>query len=232
MGGEKIIEEAYRLLYPEREFPYLAAVRYTDHFNDYGANVKLRGNALEFGLSRKWRSVSREIRIGLFQELMLKLFSKRRPDRKDMNLMYVDLYNSFVKNLHIAIPKTDIEPALSESFDRVNEKYFYGIVEKPNLVWGSKSRASLGSYDYKADTIKISRIFQSLMARDPELLDVVMYHEILHKSHKYKHKGGSNRFHDSDFRKKEKEFENFHEVDQRLKNALRRARIKKLLWFD
>ena len=228
----EMIEEAYKLLYPEREFPYAARIKYTDHFKEYGANIRLRGNVLDFRLSKSWRGVSREIRIGLMQELMLKLFAKTKAERRGMNMMYVDLYNNFVRNLHIAIPKDNIDPFLAESFSRVNEKYFYGNVESPNLIWGQSSTTSLGSYDFKTDTIKISKVFEKIAKDNPELLDLVMYHEILHKAHKFRNKLGKSRYHDKGFRMKEKEFENFHEADQKLKGALRRARIKRIFWFD
>lgn len=221
------VQEAFERLYPGREFNYDVKIRLTDHFKDYGANVKMRGNSIEFGLSKKWRGISREIKMGLIQELMLKLWGHR--NKKEINTTYIDLYNSFVRNIHIAIPKTETHPVLSESFERVNDKYFYGIVEKPNLVWGSNSKTHLGSYDYKRDTIKISMVFDKLVQTDPELLDFVMHHEILHKSHKFKSKLGNNRFHDKEFRRKERAFDNFDEVDRRLKKALAKARIKS--WF-
>lgn len=230
----EMIEEAYKLLYPDRAdtgFPYVPKIKYTDQFKDYGANVRLRGNVLEFRLSRSWKTVSREIRIGLLQELMLKMFSKRKSERRGISTMHIDLYNNFVRSLHIAVPKTDIAAELADSFSRVNEKYFYGLVEMPNLVWGSGSLASLGSYDFKTDTIKISAVFRKFIGSEPELLDYVMYHEVLHKAHKYRNNLGKNRYHDTMFRKKEKQFENYREVDQKLKTALKRARIKRIFWF-
>ncbi|MCX8147531.1 MAG: hypothetical protein N3D84_03625, partial [Candidatus Woesearchaeota archaeon] len=169
-----IVEEAFRLLYPDKEFNYETKVKYSGHFSDYGANIKIKGNIICLGMSKKWKEVSREIQIGLAQELLLKILGKRnKKELKNISTTYLDLYNSFIKNIHIAIPKTHIEPMLSESFDRVNEKYFYGLVEKPNLVWGGDSLRCLGSYDYKKDTIKISRIFEKLGKNDPDLLDIV-----------------------------------------------------------
>ncbi len=224
----KLVEETFSLLYPGKEFNYSARITYNNRFKDYGANVKLRGNCLEFSLSKKWRPVSREIRMGLLQELMLKLWG--RKGRTEFNTSYIDLYNSFVRNLHLAIPKYRDDPLLSASFDRVNEKYFYHIVEKPNLEWGINSRTSLGSYDYKTDTIRISGLFRGLTDKDPELLDFIMHHEVLHKAHKFRHKAGfRSRFHDREFRRREREFENYDEVDKRLKKALGKARIKSLI---
>lgn len=223
----EIIQDAFTKLFPDREFSYLGRIKYTNHFKAYGANIRMSGNVIEFGLSKKWRSVSREIRIGLIQELMLMVFKVKKKDRKNINTMYIDLYNSFVKNLHIAIPKTNIDPLLEESFNRVNDKYFYGQIEIPNLVWGQKSTSSLGSYDFKIDTIKVSKVFEKIAIENQELLDFIMYHEILHKSHKFKHTLGKSRYHDKHFRKKEKDFEDYKEVNKRLNKALRVAKVKK-----
>lgn len=210
-----MIRQAFEKLYPKKEFNYKPVLKYSSRFKDFGANIKLYGNTLEIALSRKWKTISKEIRIGLIQELMLRLFH----DKKDS--MYIDLYNKFVKKLHIAIPKTDIDPVLEQSFDRVNERYFYGFVEKPNLVWGGNSKTSLGSYDYKIDTIKISRVFTS----NKELIDFVMYHEILHKKNKFQSKQGRTVFHDKKFRDKERQFENHKDMEKKLNSFLRRPRF-------
>jgi hypothetical protein len=217
-----IIEEAFNLLYPNRQFKYRTSLVYSGRFSDYNANARRVNDFMEFRLCRKWRNVSKEIKIGLIQELMLGLLN----DKKDS--MYIDLYNGFVKRLHLVTPKTKTHPMLEDSFNRVNEKYFYGIIEQPNLEWGAASKAKLGSYNFKNDTISISKIFIRL---EPVLLDFVMYHEMLHKKHKYKNKGGRNSFHDSGFRKKEKEFEDHDEVDRLLKKRLRNVRIKSFFGF-
>lgn len=215
--NKNLIEEAYELLYPEKELNCKPVLIYSGRFKDYNANVRFGKGKLEFRLCKKWRNVSKEIRIGLLQELMLRVFNDRK------NSTYIDLYTGFVKNLHIAIPKTKSHPLLEGSFSRMNEKYFFGSVEIPNLVWGNASKTSLGSYDYKTDTIKISKIFTKL---DPELLDFVMYHEILHKKQKFQNKQGQNRYHTPAFRKKEREFENYGEIDKRLNRALGFIKIK------
>ena len=223
--GEKLVREAYSLLFPEKEgedFRLIPRLKYSGKFKDYNANVSLRGNVIEFRLCRKWKDVSREIQIGLIQELMARIFKSRARS------MYIDIYNNFVKNLHIAVPKTDGPLALEESFRRVNEKYFLGIVEKPNLVWGSHSKTKLGEYNFKRDTIKISRVFSKL---DAVLMDYVMYHEMLHKVNKFKSTGLRTRYHDKKFRTAEKQFENYEEVENNLKKALRYAKLKSLFSF-
>jgi hypothetical protein len=144
-----LIEEAFQKLYPDKEFKLNGILNYSGHFSDYNANGRYNKwqNVIEISLSKKWRHIDKDIQIGMIQALMLKLFK----DRKDS--FYVDLYNNFVRNLHIAVAKDNIDPVLEKSFERINGKYFYGQIEKPNLEFGTKSFSKLGSYNYKTDTI-------------------------------------------------------------------------------
>lgn len=211
-----LIQEAYQLLYPEKPFPYEPRLQYTRRFKDYNANVRLHHGVLEFRLCMKWSEVSREIQIGLLQALMLRLFRDKKKT------LYIDLYNSFVKSLHIAIPKTQSDPVLEAAFIRVNEKYFDGLLEQPNLAWGSLSKRKLACYDYKTDTISVSKVFTHI--DNPLLLDYVIYHEMLHKKEKFHCSGARNHFHTAEFRRKEKLFDNAELLEQQLHHAVNRVR--------
>ena len=138
----------------------------------------------------------------------------------------MDLYNSFIKNIHIAIPKDNVDEKLKESFDRVNEKYFIGMVDMPNLVFGQNSTTSLGHYDFKTDTITISRIFE----KKDDLIDFIMYHEMLHKVHKFK-AGLKMRYHSTKFRNAEKSYENYELMEKEIAKFLRGKRIKRFFGF-
>ena len=221
---DQLVQQAFELLYPGQAFPYAATVKYSGKFKDYNANVKLRGTSLQVSLCKKWRHVSKEIRIGLVQELLLKV----RNDKRHPGSLYIDLYTNFVKSLHIAIPKTRSNPLLEASFIRVNEKYFLGIVEQPNLTWGASSRRKLGSYDFKTDTITMSSIFQHM---DEKLLDYVMYHEMLHKQHKFKGSRHRACYHDKKFRQAEQAFENYAEIEQQLNKAVQYSRLGRFGMF-
>lgn len=219
----KLAEEAFATLFPEKDLEnYELKTRYTDKFKPYNANVKYTGakNSFQFNLSRKWKTVSREIQMGLIQGLMLKIF---REHKKTMN---IDLYNGFMKNLHISIPKVNNDSVLEESFNKVNEKYFLGLIERPNLIWHDSIRR-LGSYEYGTDTISISRVIDS----DKNLLDYVMYHEMLHKKHKFHEKNGRTFHHTREFRKMEKSFENSEEMEDKIKGLMRQRRRKVFGWF-
>lgn len=216
-----VIEQAISELYPEKKDFFEGTLKYTGRLRPYGGNILLRGNRIEFKLSKKWRGISKEIQIGLMQELLVRMFKEKRTT------MNMKIYNSFVKNLHMAVPKTRIDPLLKESFERVNEKYFMGMLEMPNLVFGDKTLHTLGHYDYKSDIITVSSVFYS----NPELIDFIMYHEMLHKKHKFKSTGLRNMYHSSQFKKDEKMFEDYEDVQKRINSLVRKHKIKGFFGF-
>jgi len=216
-----LAEKSFKELFPEKQSDkYEFELKYSRKFRPYNANVKYRNDKFQFSLSKSWRTISHEIQIGLIQSLLLRIFKEKK------NTINIDMYNIFMKKIHLAAPKTKSDPILDDSFNRVNNFYFYGLIEKPNLAWNNSSY-KLGSYEYGSDTITIS---STLKNADQELLDYVMYHEILHKKHKFTSKHGRNHYHDKEFRKKEKEFRNSHIIEERLKN-LPKKRIKRRYFF-
>jgi len=176
-----IVKDAFEDVFPDKSSnEYNLEVKYNNKFKPYNANVRYTQNSFTFNLSKKWKHVSREIQIGLLQELLMKVFKKKK------STFNTDLYNSFMKNIHIAAPKTKTDPHLESSFDRVNDKYFLGLIEKTNFTWHDSLRR-LGSYEYGSDTISISKVLKP----DENALDYVMHHEMLHKKLKFINKNGS-----------------------------------------
>ena len=214
----KMVEVAFRAIFPRKEFDYLTEINYSGRFKGYNANARLENKKLVFNLSKSWRTVDNAIKIGLIQELIIRLF------RKKVHTFNMDLYNTFLHKVHIAIPKTKIDPQLLQSFVRVNGPFFFNNMEVPNLIWGKESIHKLGSYDYGTDTVTISTILKD----DLELLDYVMHHELLHKKHKFKSKYGRTHAHTKAFRDDEKKFPNQPILERRLE---RLARRKKFLNF-
>ena len=80
---------------------------------------------------------------------------------------------------------------------------------------GNASTSKLGSYEYGSDTISISN---NLISASKEILDYVMYHEILHKKHKFENRKGRNYHHTAKFRNDERKFENWEKIERELKN--------------
>ena len=142
----------------------------------------------------------------------------------------MELYNLFMKNVHLAVPKTKTDEILEESFNSINENYFNGMLDKPNLQWGNASTSKLGSYEYGSDTITISTIFKD--ARQ-ELLDYVMHHEMLHKKFKFESKNGRHLHHSPEFKKMEAKFKNGEFVEKEISRLARKHRfeLKSILNF-
>lgn len=214
-----IAEKAFKELFPDKTINNIK-VTYSNKFKAYNANVKYNVRQTVFSLSAVWKEVSEEIQIGLIQGLLLKIFKEKK------RTLNIDLYNQFLKNLpKYSVPKR-INPFLKESFDRMNKKYFYDFMDTPNLVWGRESFHKLGSYEYVTDTITISTVLKDEL----ELLNYVIYHEMLHKKLKFTSKNGRNYHHTTEFRKEEKKFED-PKADRKLTVFLRKKRFRKAFRF-
>ena len=175
---------------------------------------------MEFRLSYLWKSVSDEIKIGLIQTLFNKIYNT------NIRTINIDLYNIFLKKIPTVTPKTKTHPLLEESFNRMNNEYFNGLMMVPNLEFGGKNFHTMGTYDYASDTIRISK----LLTKDTHLLDYVMYHEMLHKKFQYKKSGKKTMHHTTEFRKWEKKFDDPN-IENKLKKFLGKEKLKDKLWF-
>ncbi len=216
-----LAQDAFNELFPEQEYsPSLSLrLRYSGRFKPYNAHVQYRGNDFVFNLAKEWREVDDAIVKGLIQHLLLKVM--RRTIRVHTLPMNIDLYNSFMRNLHRSVKKEKNDPLLFASFERMNTQFFEGTVERPNLEWGSYSRALLGNYNYHTDTIRISKHF---VAAPQEILDYIMYHEMLHKRLKFKSKGSFTCHHTPEFKRWEQRYPGYHMIDNKIKSFLRYRR--------
>jgi predicted metal-dependent hydrolase len=148
-------------------------------------------------LARDFEEVGEEIKIGVMQHLLNRLYKTK------IDTVEIGLYNSFIKKLMDYVETERVDPYLKERFDLLNHTYFDGFMITPNLVWGTHSTTKLGHYAYASDTISIS----TALKENEELLDYVLYHEMLHKKHKFTEtKGGHTRSHTKAFRDEEKLF--------------------------
>ncbi len=212
--GQKALKE----LFPEKDISI--EIVYSGKFKPYNANVKYNYQKMVFSLSKTWECVSEEIQIGLIQSLLLKIFKSKKTT---MNL---DLYEKFSKNITNFSKVNKVDSVLKESFDRNNKQYFFDFMDFPNLVWGRQSFNKLGSYEYATNTIIISTVLKE----SPELLDYVMYHEMLHKHLKYESKNGRNYHHTPEFRSLERKWHD-KDAEKKLTSFLRRKKLKKAFSF-
>jgi len=211
-----LIQESFQRLFPEKEFPYQSEIEYNRRLADFNANIRLAPNKLKINLNLQWKDIDREIKIGLIQHLLLRILKQKAHTHN------IDLYNNFVKNIPILTPKTKSDPLLETSFDRVNDQFLSNSVEKPNLTWGTASFRKLASYNFHTDTITISTLFTDART---EILDYLMYHEILHKFHKFKHHQGRSSFHSPAFKEDEQRYPNHQSVEKEIENIIRRKKF-------
>jgi len=215
-----MLQKSHSELFPQKIIDFDAILKYSRAFKGYNARVKYTRNFMEFRLSHNWKDVSDEIKIGLIQSLMNKIY---KTDNKTIN---IELYNIFLKKIPVFTPITKTEPILEESFNRINREYFHDLLSMPNLEFAGNNLRTLGTYDHGTDTIRISEILK----KEPLLLDYVIYHEMLHKKFKYKETGKKRIHHSGKFREEEKKFK-VTDVEEKLKNFLKKERFRQRFWM-
>ncbi len=213
-----ILEHAYKELYPEGTSKNFV-LKYSGRFRGYNANIRMRLGEITVNMSRQWKGVSPDIQKGLMQELLVRLFKAKKQT------INMDLYHNFIKSLSSVAPRTHTHPVLEESFNRVNEMFFNGMMAQPNLKIGNGVNR-LGTYEYATDTITISTI----LMENESLRDYVMYHEMLHKKHQYTAKKGRSRHHSTEFLRDEKKFPNAEMLEIELHKLVRKNK-RKFSWF-
>ena len=160
-----------------------------------------------FHLSKKWKGISEEIVIGLLQHLLIRILNI-----KNQKTIHIDLYDTFIKSLQ----KTTVNPVADEelrlSFERVNEQFFSETLQLPHMKWGRRSTTRLATYNHHIDTITVSSVLQGY----EELLDFVVYHELLHKKLQYHSSCKRVRHHTAQFRKLERQFPGAERLEKEL----------------
>ncbi|PIN73482.1 hypothetical protein COV20_04635 [Candidatus Woesearchaeota archaeon CG10_big_fil_rev_8_21_14_0_10_45_16] len=212
-----LIQESYERLFPEKEFSYNAKMEYNRRLAPFNANIALHRNVLSVNMNLQWKDIDEEIKIGLIQHLLLKIFRKKGMTQN------IELYNNFTKNIHILTPKDKIDPQLEISFDRVNKLFLESSLEKPNLCWGTDSRRKLAHYNFHNDTITVSTIFKEAA---PHVLDYVMYHEMLHKHFKFEHNNGRSSYHSPAFKAAERQYPEYQEIEKEITGLIRGMKKK------
>ena len=94
-------------------------------------------------------------------------------------------------------------------FDRLNQVYFGGKMAKPRLTWNKTlTHRKLGHYEPLRDRVVMSRTLDS--SHVPQMVvELVLYHELLHKHHCVKWLNERRMVHTPEFRRSEKEFKQY-----------------------
>ncbi len=219
-----LIEQSFSRLFPDKQYPYQTRYEYNRRLSKFNANMRLRENMLEVHLNIEWKDIDNEIKIGLFQLLLLKVLKKKGHSSN------IDLYNNFIKNIPLMTNETRSDPLLEVAFERINNHFFNTEIKKPHLKWGKEATRKLAHYNFHDDTITVSSVFKEAPTH---LLEYVLYHELLHKHLKYEHHNGRSSFHSKEFRDAEKLFPGAERIEKELQYFVysRKKKRKKWLFF-
>jgi hypothetical protein len=113
---------------------------------------------------------------------------------------------------------------LNDIFDRVNSRYFDDQLQKPRLRWNERlTLRKLAHYELSTDTIMVSRSFDQ-PDTPLQILDFLMYHEMLHKHLGVKTTNGRSYAHNKRFKDAEQRFENYAEVQTLIQEHLKKVK--------
>jgi hypothetical protein len=98
---------------------------------------------------------------------------------------------------------------LESLFELLNNKYFHGTLERPQIGWSKRSwRRQFGCYDPGPNHILLNRRMDH--PGIPQfVVEYVLFHEMLHVKHPTRRSGCSLVSHSRDFREEEKRFTEF-----------------------
>jgi predicted metal-dependent hydrolase len=78
---------------------------------------------------------------------------------------------------------------LEEVFDSLNERFFHGLLGRPQLTWSEhNAKRLLGHYDAAHNTIVVSKVFDR-PSSPRYAIEYLLYHEMLHLKHPVKVRG-------------------------------------------
>jgi hypothetical protein len=199
----------------EKPLPKLS-VRYSGRFKGFNASVRYGRGWMEFSLAKNWLDVDEDIKKGVVQHLLCKIYSLKQ------DTLSIRLYEEFLRQASEYAPKGVSDELLTQRFKVINEEYFDGLMESPTLKWGSYSLTKLGHYEYATDTVVLSTALQE----DQDMLDYVLYHELLHKKHKFSCHNGRTHHHTKAFKKDEAKFR-LKDADKSLERYISAKRREK-----
>jgi hypothetical protein len=106
---------------------------------------------------------------------------------------------------------------LEEIFERLNQRFFDGLMGRPQLGWSRRSsRSLLGHFDPSHNAIIINKVFDK-PTTPLAALEYVMFHEMLHLRYPVDHSRSRRRVHTKEFREAEKKFPGLLEAKEMLK---------------
>jgi hypothetical protein len=189
--------------------------------------IKDHGNSLEMSIQEGYISAPDRIISAL---LTLTVQPNAKPYRREVKeYTFSSTYRQIRERLeYLGVPQGSFAAGsvhdLSDSFERVNQAYFDGELDQPNLIWNNRlTRRKFGHYQWDTNTVMLSSSLDQ--TRIPDLVvDYVMYHELLHKKLGARQAKQNRIAHTKEFREAEKQFRNLQKA-KRILNRMARTRL-------
>lgn len=191
------------------------------------STIRLRDGAFLVRISDLLEAAPAAVLRSLAEILLAKIYRKKVPTdalrryRAYVSSHHVAQRSNLVRQLrgrkHIHSARGVIYD-LDEIFDDLNQRFFHGLMGRPQLTWSrTRARNRLGHYDPAHNTIVISRLFDR-----PQVpryaVDYILFHEMLHLKHPVRVRGGRRCVHSTEFLAEEKEFPHWREAQRFLKH--------------
>jgi hypothetical protein len=221
---KQIFQECYRELRPRAPIPPFRISFF--RFANVNNTIRMREGRALVRISDLLESAPEPVLRSIAHILLAKLY------RKPIEAAYATRYRRYVSSYGMTQRTHLVRQMrgrkrlnspnghvwnLEQIFDELNQRFFHGLMGRPQMSWSSeRSRHLLGHYDPAHNSIIISRIFDD--ARLPKfLVEYIVYHEMLHLKHPVKLRGSRRCVHPPAFQEEEKLFPQMDEVKQWLK---------------
>ncbi len=216
---EAIYRRVFRQIRPRTPLPEIQ-VQFKPYANA-NAQIRLESGLLVVKIADSLSRAPEDVLEALAWILLSKLY--RRPVPADANDRYRRYLNR--KDIRHSLDQVRQERGrkqiehptgrhfdLTEIFEELNFRYFFGLMARPQLGWSPRaSRTLLGHYDPSHNTIVLSRILDQ--PDIPRLaVEYVLFHEMLHVRYPVEHSGARRCVHTKDFKEAEKAFDRLKEA--------------------
>lgn len=220
----EIFSEAFRELRPRTDAPPMHVRFYA--FVSINNTIRLRQGELYIRLSDLLEGASETVLLSIAHILLAKLY------RKPIDRAHSARYRRYIASHDISAKarlvrqmrgRKHIHSArghhyhLEEIFDDLNQRFFHGLMGRPQLTWSrNHARSSLGHYDPAHNTIVISRVFDH--PRVPRYaVEYILFHEMLHLKHPVRLRGSRRCVHSREFLAEENLFPEIAQAKRFLK---------------
>ena len=220
----EIFQESYRELRPRAPLPELAVEFFA--FANINNTIRLREGKLLVRLSDLLEGAPEAVLRAIAHILLAKMYRKEIARESATRYRRYVASHEIRRKAHLVRQirgRKQIDTPegrtynLEEIFDRLNARYFYGLLARPEMTWSrDRARNSLGHYDPAHNTIVVSRVFDH--PRVPQYaVEYIVYHEMLHLKHPVKLRGSRRCVHSAEFQAEEKLFPQLEEAKRFLK---------------